>query len=223
MRRGVRRWLPVVLLVGVAIAAVSTGVPVGTDGPAAVPDSRAAASDADSEATPIESCTTISEPGRYALTEDIENGGGTILSRACIRINASDVVLDGGGHAVDGRGTSNTTGVAVTHAAERNVTVSDLRVTGWHRGVDYGRASCGRVSDVVAANNSYGLYLGEATGVRVSDSELRDNLVGVETVWAVNRLSGVDARENAGADVHRRLPAPRQLAERMDCRPPNGD
>ncbi|WP_117594682.1 hypothetical protein [Haloprofundus halophilus] len=213
MRRRVGQWLPVVLLgLLVTITAGSVGTPVAADGRSAT-----GPSDVTSGVTPIDSCTTISEPGRYALTEDIENGGGTLLSRACIRIDAGDVVLDGDGHRVDGNGVSNTTGIAVTAADARNVTVTDLEVRDWHRGIDYRKSTCGRISTVTATNNTYGLSLERAAGIRVADSEPRGNIVGVETVRWVNRLSGVQAQRNQGTDVHRGFPSLRQLVAWTRC------
>ena len=46
----------------------------------------------------IESCTTITEPGRYVLAANITDSS----EDACIRIETSDVVLDGRGHTIDG-------------------------------------------------------------------------------------------------------------------------
>lgn len=51
----------------------------------------------DAQAETIDSCTTITEPGKYVLSSDIENANGT-----CIRIETSDVVLDGNGHTIAG-------------------------------------------------------------------------------------------------------------------------
>jgi hypothetical protein len=79
----------------------------------------------------IDSRTTVTRPGRYELVEDIRNGGGTHLSDACLRIQSSDVVLDGGGHTVDGHGVSDTVGIAVgSDTALENVVVTNVTLTG---------------------------------------------------------------------------------------------
>jgi parallel beta-helix repeat protein len=58
---------------------------------------------------PIDSCTTITEPGTYELTTDLDTRQG--VGDACVRIEASGVVFDGGGHTVRGNGSG--TGVGV--------------------------------------------------------------------------------------------------------------
>ncbi|WP_175501593.1 right-handed parallel beta-helix repeat-containing protein [Halogeometricum limi] len=50
------------------------------------------------EPTPIDACTTITEPGRYVLTENLRD----VTDATCIRIAASDVVLDGDGKRIEG-------------------------------------------------------------------------------------------------------------------------
>lgn len=52
--------------------------------------------------TEIDRCTTITEPGRYALTADLE----VEPDETCLEIRTSNVVLDGRGHAI--RGTEET-------------------------------------------------------------------------------------------------------------------
>lgn len=49
-------------------------------------------------ATEIDSCTVIDDPGRYVLTENIEDSEANV----CIDIRASDVHFDVTGHTVDG-------------------------------------------------------------------------------------------------------------------------
>ncbi|MEA5388391.1 hypothetical protein VB779_16015 [Haloarculaceae archaeon H-GB11] len=52
-------------------------------------------------ATAVDGCRAITEPGTYVLTKDIKNGDSgenfTFISEACLRIQSSDVTLDGGG------------------------------------------------------------------------------------------------------------------------------
>jgi parallel beta-helix repeat protein len=169
------------------------------------------------EPTPVDSCTTISESGRYLLTEDIENGGGTRISRACVRINASNVVFDGDDHRISGRGVSNTTGIVVTAPDATNVTVTDLHVSEWHRGIDYGRSHCGRLSGVTATNNTYGVYLERTAGIRMSDSEINQNIVGIEAVRWVTRLTDVQVTGNHGKNIHREFPSLGQLLGGVGC------
>lgn len=56
------------------------------------------------EATEINTCTEINTPGNYVLGSDLEPESPDQWenSDACLRINSSDVVLDGNGHSING-------------------------------------------------------------------------------------------------------------------------
>lgn len=93
---------------GAAVAAGAAGGVADVPPAAGVPQTGTA-----TNATEIDSCTTIDEPGRYVLTEDLTNASASQSTgieaandtvRGCLVIAASDVVLEGGGHAVDGKG-----------------------------------------------------------------------------------------------------------------------
>lgn len=147
----------------------------------------------------IDSCTTITEPGRYVLTADIVNDKGTHLSESCIHIESDDVVLDGAGHRVDGRGVSGTIGVHVTSARPlTNVTVTRLTVSDWDWGVHYEGVSGGEIQGVTARHNGAGVSLDETDGVRVDDNEISNNAIGVYLLDA----SDNSIRHNAVADNH---------------------
>lgn len=137
------------------------------------------ASDATSTTT-IDSCTTIAEPGRYVLTADIVDDTSTHLSESCIQIKADDVVLDGSGHRVDGRGVSGTTGIAVTSSGQlSNVSVTRLTVSDWDWGVYYQDVSGGEVRAVTVEHNGAGIALEETRHVAVRDNEVANNGIGV--------------------------------------------
>lgn len=124
--------------------------------------------------------TTITEPGEYTLTGDIERGNGTRISGTCIEIRASDVVLDGDGHTVDGWGISDTTGIGVAgDGTLRNVTVKNLTLTDWNRGVSFSNVRNARVRNVEATENSYGMWFENVTGASVENSTATGNLIGV--------------------------------------------
>lgn len=80
------RTVAVVLVVLLAGLAAGTAPTIAADAPR-------------QEATAIDSCTTITEPGQYRLTQDVRAETETV----CIEIRASDVTLDGDGHAVRGQ------------------------------------------------------------------------------------------------------------------------
>ena len=124
--------------------------------------------------------TTITEPGTYTLAADIERGAGTRISGTCIEIKASDVVLDGAGHTVDGWGISDTTGIGVAgDRTLRNVTVKNVTLTDWNHGISFSNVRNARVRNVEATKNSYGMWFDEARGATVQGSTATGNLVGV--------------------------------------------
>ena len=80
-----------------------SGAQVGTEIPA-----EDGGVETGSGATVIDSCTTISNPGHYVLGADIRDARASEdavgNTSACIVIRSDDVVLEGAGHVVDGRG-----------------------------------------------------------------------------------------------------------------------
>lgn len=155
-------WKAVVLIavLGVAVG----GLWLGFDGSVA---------DAQRQRT-IDSCTTITDPGRYALTADITDSEVD----TCIRIRSDDVVLAGRGHHVDGVGTFGTAGVVARSNADRplgNVTVRNVTVTDWDDGIRYIGVVDGAVVGTTTANNRVGLSLLDARDNRLADNVARDN------------------------------------------------
>lgn len=133
---------------------------------------------ASAQPTPVDGCMTIHQPGEYELVTDIVDDRQTRLSQACIRITADDVVFDGGGHLVDGKGISDTTGVLVRDASD--VVVRDVRVTNWNRGVHYDGITGGVVVGVNATSNARGLDLDRSQNVTVEGGTYAANLIGVD-------------------------------------------
>ncbi len=142
-----------------------------------------------SDATPIDSCTVIREPGHYELTGNVTDESSYI----CIRITASNVTLDGNGYTVDGVDREGgSAGIVVGQRPRRslawgpagadegieNVTVRNVRSVRWGAGVRL-RSSVGPVVDVrisgVRAERSYGgIVLDRGTNVTVRDSVVRN-------------------------------------------------
>ena len=194
MERGQAAVLTVVvvgtLLVGAAIA--MGGAESSYRPPPRVPD----------DATRIDSCTTISEPGAYVLTTDLKDNKKTRLSESCIRIVADDVIFSGGGHVVDGKGISDTRGVT---ANGTNVTVVNVVVSDWNRGVYFRNVSDGEVRNVTASGNAYGIDLDGTSGVAVVNNDVSSNLIGIDLTRSNEDvdLRGNDADGNHVADVYR--------------------
>lgn len=173
-------------------------------------------------ATPVDSCTTISEPGRYVLTQDIEDAEANV----CIDIQSSDVHFDGNGHTVDGVQTNESlqasseavislppenvsVGVGIATAETlSNVTVSDVTVTDSFSGVAIDGVTDARVDGVTATNNDLGVLLNNSSSSVISnvtaignygDGVLVDSLRG--RIVSNNTISQTVARNNGNAGI----------------------
>lgn len=143
--------------------------------------SGAAASQDDGGPVNVRSCgVTIDEPGTYVLTQDIIDNRAVGLSENCISIESSDVVFDGQGFTIDGNGVSDTAGISVANGSHvSNVTVKDVTVSDWGRGLYYNNVSGGTVENVEASLNGFGITIANASDVEVRGPAVRDNLIGV--------------------------------------------
>ncbi|WP_135854894.1 Hvo_1808 family surface protein [Halorussus salinus] len=144
--------------------------------------------------TEIDSCTTITESGRYVLADDVESNA----SSPCVRIRASNVVLDGAGNALVGsatidaesvrdrffRGLENpldpraSVGVAVSaNRPLSNVTVANLTVRNWRWGIVADGLRGGRVAGVRATETAFGVAAFRSPRFRVTETTAADNAV----------------------------------------------
>lgn len=115
----------------------------------------------------IDAPTTVDQPGRYVLEGDISAEGEGI------EIAASDVTVDGGGHRLEGDGGS--AGVQIRDGA-RGVTVENLTVRNFRRGVDVGRGSSLTLASVtVEENASDGVQSGGTAEITCEGSTIRRN------------------------------------------------
>lgn len=153
------------------------------------------------EPTPVSECTTISEPGSYALDGNMTYTG-TVGSTACITITADDVVFDGGGATFDGRGISNTTAIRV--AGAQNVTVRNVHVQDWHKGVDIVDSDGTTVANVRAGESVYAVAVERSTGTTVRDTRISRTMVGVRIADSKGTtLTNVTNNRVSGRDVYR--------------------
>ncbi|WP_266075470.1 NosD domain-containing protein [Haladaptatus caseinilyticus] len=123
----------------------------------------------------VGSCTKITKPGHYTLGRDIHNGK-TRISTGCIEIRANDVVFDGNGHLLSGFGVSDTSGVRVENAS--NVTVRNVTVNDWNRGIFVTNSEDVTVRGVDASNNAIGIDVTDADA-RLVENTVRRDLKGV--------------------------------------------
>lgn len=148
--------------------------------------------------TRIDSCTTVSEPGRYVLVADVEAAD----AGQCLRIRASDVVLEGRDRAVNGTGAFGTAGVTVGtwDAGVSNVTVRNLTVSGWDDGVRLTNVAASAVAGVTATGSRIGVLAMNATGTRFVDVRATGNAVhgvSLDDASRGNALEDVTAADNA--------------------------
>lgn len=144
-------------VVAVALALLVIGPLVGVTG-AATPATQSS----------IDSCTTIDEPGVYTLSQDLESSAGT-----CIEIAASDVTLDGAGHAIEGSGDG--FGIQTENTGLTNVTVTDVTVSNWQVGLRYRNVDGGSVEGVVASENTRGMAFIQSRNLRVVENTATAN------------------------------------------------
>lgn len=143
--------------------------------------------------TYVDSCTTITEPGLYVLTADF--GASVGLSGSCLRVRTSGVVVDGAGYTLQGRGVSDTTGIAVNGTAGgANVTVRNVTVRRFNRGIAVVNSSDIAIRNVTASHNAYGVTLENTIGARVVGNNLSQNVVGI-------RLTNVTDAHVVGNDL----------------------
>ena len=128
----------------------------------------------------INTCTYISEPGEYVLSQDITT---TTYLHSCIKICVSDVIFNGNGFSIDGNGYI---GVAIPFAnssmSPYNVTVKNLTITGWSQGISIGFSS----------NDNY-----------IIGNNITNNNVGIDVLGSGNNLivRNYISNNNLGIDV----------------------
>lgn len=148
----------------------------------------------------------ISEPGEYVLESDRRAEGVTPPSQAMIHIEADDVTLDGRGHALVGKGVTDTAAVGAT--ADRtltDVTVRNLRVSEWEYGLRFRGVDGVTAADLEVEKNSYGLRFDQVTDGTVDGCTVRENLVGVYVGAGADgvEVAGGEVDQNHLRDVHR--------------------
>ena len=185
-------------VVAVLIAAVGPGVPGATaraadlEAPDPGPSNLSPVVRGTVTALPI----VITAPGTYTLDRDYLNLAGTVA----IDVRCPDVVIDGAGHLLDGVDGANSVGVQVRgSAALSGVTVKNLRVSDWWKGVSFVNAR-GRIEGVTASSNTGpGIILysgGDGTVITGCTAE-KNGLGGFSISYSPGvQLASCTAREN---------------------------
>ncbi|GAB6284169.1 MAG: hypothetical protein STSR0009_03680 [Methanoregula sp.] len=106
----------------------------------------------------------ITTAGTYELQNDI-----TTTTSPCIQISASDVIFDGMGHSIIGTDHWNRIGIQVQNS---NVTVRNVTVSTWLRGLNYASAPNSRIEQVTSTTTTYGIWVESSPGVVINGSRV---------------------------------------------------
>ena len=120
-------------------------------------------------AVEVSNCTVIDRPGVYVLTHDLSVAPGEYW---CILINASNVVLDGRGHSIVGLGLEKQSMFGVFITAADNISINNLRITGFWSAIYLSRAFNSRIENNVMYNNVFGVVLATSS----------DNVLAINTI-----------------------------------------
>ncbi|WP_158217309.1 right-handed parallel beta-helix repeat-containing protein [Halorubrum sp. Ib24] len=141
------------------------------------------------EPTEVDKCTSLTEPGEYVLTTDLETEGD------CLTLGPG-VTLDGNGHAISGDGSG--IGLTFDLGFDESAVVRDLRIANFGAGASVSTpggevaleevsvtdssvgvrgAPNGRIAirDSVVADNDLGVGPGEGTRLSITESTLSGN------------------------------------------------
>lgn len=193
-RAGLRRGFVAVVVLVAAVGGLAGGVWLLDDGPA----------DRNEGATPVDGCTTISDPGNYELTTNVTASEAD----TCIRIQSDDVVFDGAGHRVEGVGAFGTAGLVVRASDDNslaNVTVRNVQVDRWDDGIRMIGIDNATAVGTTTARNRVGLSLLDVRDSRVANNTARQNrLRGISLLdtGANTTLANNTATDNALFGIH---------------------
>lgn len=151
------------LLLALTVVVSATAV-VGTVG-------SAVSTQTQTETNTITSCTTITESGTYVLGNNI-----TANRDGCIRIEASDVVLDGNGHTIDARSDKQYERAVVASATGglSNVTVRDFTVKSVEGdAIRYVGVTDGSVTNVTISVAGEGVVLRDSSGISLTRNTIK--------------------------------------------------
>lgn len=193
---------PAPVVLGAVVLLVLAGLPVPTAGDSST-----------NRSVIVESCRDITAPGTYTLGANL-----TVADReACLRITASDVIVDGAGKRIQGTAPGRD-GLVVRGAS--NVTVTNLHTIDLVNGVTFQDVTDGTVTAVTTVRSArtgiwvvdsrrvfvtesraeqagfFGIRLGDTAESLVADSVATRSAVGI----GVGRASGNRIARNVVAD-----------------------
>ncbi|MBW4618861.1 MAG: hypothetical protein KME17_05820 [Cyanosarcina radialis HA8281-LM2] len=140
-------------------ATLATAIAIALGSLAALPQSAIAA-------TNINTCTTISTPGSYIVTQNLKANGN------CILINTSFVTIDLGGHTLTGNGTGFGISASSTTSfnnAHQGIKIRNGTITNFQIGINFFTSAARSVvveETIVVANKSIGIAVDRGATVR---------------------------------------------------------
>ena len=163
------------------------------------------------DVTLIDSCTTITEPGQYRLTQDLESSfvsdtgpegeDAVDESEVCIEILANDVHFDGDGYTLTNPAERELGQVGITTSEETsqsNVTIENLTSVGWEAGFAYFSTSGGGLRNVTAQGNEIGIAAYQSDGTTITDATVEGGIGGISLMEVTDStVAGLTADENS--------------------------
>ncbi|WP_436926196.1 right-handed parallel beta-helix repeat-containing protein [Halosimplex amylolyticum] len=162
----------------------------------------------------INSCRNITQPGAYELTADVQ----ATEQDTCLRVQASDVVIDGNDYSIEGPGPienpeSGTVNAGIwvfndSDVSVENVSVRNVSASGWNQGLAVDLIGFGGVTDVSVADSAFSeneqglLFRGldaNVTNVTLAENSL--GLLAAETGEIAVNDSTIEGNENGLAAV----------------------
>ncbi|WP_440951227.1 carbohydrate-binding protein [Methanosphaerula subterraneus] len=114
----------------------------------------------------------ITSPGTYSIAADGYDGNVTP-----IEIRSSDVILDGGGHVVDGSSRPGTCGIRIGGDAGplSNIVVKNVRLTNWETGIRADTITSSVIEASEISHNPQGIVLDNTQDVQVRNNTITAN------------------------------------------------
>jgi parallel beta-helix repeat protein len=115
----------------------------------------------------------ITKPGCYVLNTSCENG----TWEYAIKINVSNVTLDGNGKQLDGTGSSDTYGIYAHNFTIplMNVSIKNLTVTNWCYGIYLDDIRNSSIESNTVSSNHYGILLNSSTTNTLTNNTVKEN------------------------------------------------
>lgn len=128
-------------------------------------------------AVPVYSPNKIDTPGNYLLMRDIQGGGLDSI----LRITASGITIDGGGHTIRGTPTGYTKGIYVDGGTNLNhIIIKNCKFEGVDFGLYLYRVEGATVSNCEFRNcTNIGLRFDQSRSCTITDNTIADNALGL--------------------------------------------